>query len=258
MGINIDLNSGNVPDKAYDDLAHPSAKAVGEIAGLLPRAIKAALTPIEKWILNKEYSLAETKKLLEEKLKDADPERIKTPDAYVAVPALQAIAYTMDNETLRDLYANLLAKSMQEDTAETVHPAFVEIIKQLSPDDAYTLQCFKISHNLPIVNICGTPPDLMLKVSGYSNVHMVLHQNVFIANSKIGDINRQSTSVSSLARLGLVDIAFDGASLTTSYKDFEKLDIFKDSFNEVMKAVYIEKGRVCLNPFGRSFINVCL
>ena len=87
---------------------------------------------------------------------------------------------------------------------------------------------------------------------------MVLHQNVFIANSKIGDINRQSTSVSSLARLGLVDIAFDGARLTTSYKDFEKLDIFKDSFNEVMKAVYIEKGRVCLNPFGRSFINVCL
>lgn len=256
MDTNIGL--GGTIEKAYDDLVHPSAKRIGEIVSLLPRAIGVALTPLEKYVLNGEYSLKATKKLLEEKLKDVDPEQIKTPEAYVAVPALQAIAYTTDNETLRDLFANLLAKAMQEDTADTVHPAFVEIIKQLSPDDAYTLKCFKNSHNLPIVNICGNPPAEMEKASGFSNVHIVLHQNVFIANSEIGDIGRQSTSITSLDRLGLVDISFDGSSLTTSYDEFEKLAIFKNSFSNVMRKVYIEKGRACLNPFGEAFINVCL
>jgi hypothetical protein len=256
MDTNIGL--GNTIEKAYDDLVHPSAKRIGEIVSLLPRAIGVALTPLEKYVLNGEYSLKATKKLLEEKLKDVDPEQIKTPEAYVAVPALQAIAYTTDNETLRDLFANLLAKAMQKDTADTVHPAFVEIIKQLSPDDAYTLKCFKNSHNLPIVNICGNPPAEMEKVSGFSNVHIVLHQNVFIANSEIGDIGRQSTSITSLDRLGLVDISFDGSSLTTSYDEFENLEIFQNSFSNVMRKVYIEKGRACLNPFGEAFINVCL
>jgi len=256
MDTNIGL--GNTIEKAYDDLVHPSAKRIGEIVSLLPRAIGVALTPLEKYVLNGEYSLKATKKLLEEKLKDVDPEQIKTPEAYVAVPALQAIVYTTDNETLRDLFANLLAKAMQKDTADTVHPAFVEIIKQLSPDDAYTLKCFKNSHNLPIVNICGNPPAEMEKVSGFSNVHIVLHQNVFIANSEIGDIGRQSTSITSLDRLGLVDISFDGSSLTTSYDEFENLEIFKNSFSNVMRKVYIEKGRACLNPFGEAFINVCL
>lgn len=256
MDTNIGL--GGTIEKAYDDLVHPSAKRIGEIVSLLPRAIGVALTPLEKYVLNGEYSLKATKKLLEEKLKDVDPEQIKTPEAYVAVPALQAIAYTTDNETLRDLFANLLAKAMQKDTADTVHPAFVEIIKQLSPDDAYTLKCFKNSHNLPIVNICGNPPAEMEKVSGFSNVHIVLHQNVFIANSEIGDIGRQSTSITSLDRLRLVDISFDGSSLTTSYDEFENLEIFKNSFSNVMRKVYIEKGRACLNPFGEAFINVCL
>ena len=256
MDTNIGL--GGTIEKAYDDLVHPSAKRIGEIVSLLPRAIGVALTPLEKYVLNGEYSLKATKKLLEEKLKDVDPEQIKTPEAYVAVPALQAIAYTTDNETLRDLFANLLAKAMQKDTADTVHPAFVEIIKQLSPDDAYTLKCFKNSHTLPIVNICGNPPAEMEKASGFSNVHIVLHQNVFIANSEIGDIGRQSTSITSLDRLGLVDISFDGSSLTTSYDEFENLEIFKNSFSNVMRKVYIEKGRACLNPFGEAFINVCL
>lgn len=256
--MDSNVNLGSTIEKAYDDLIHPSAKKIGEIVSLLPRAIGVALTPLEKYVLNGEYSLSATKKLLEEKLKDVDPEQIKTPEAYVAVPALQAIAYTMDNETLRDLFANLLAKAMQKDSSETVHPAFVEIIKQLSPDDAYTLQCFKESANLPIVNVCGTLPSAVEKISGFTNVHMVLHQNVFIANSKIGDLKKQSTSVTSLARLGLIDISFDGSSLTTSYADFENLDILNDSFNKIMNSIYIEKGRACLNPFGESFINVCL
>ena len=90
--------------------------------------------------MHREYNVAETEKLLSQKLKNVDPNKIVQPEPYVAVPALQAISYSMNNDELRNLYANLLSKSMNIDTKDSVHPSFVEIIKQLSPFDAILLK----------------------------------------------------------------------------------------------------------------------
>ena len=124
----------------YEDGLKPVVKPTGELAGLVPRAIKAALLPVEKWVLGREYNLEETRKLLEQKLADVPPEEIVSPEPYVAVPAIQYISYCMDSEVLRDMYANLLAKSMQEATKDGVHPSYLEIIKQLCPDEARLLK----------------------------------------------------------------------------------------------------------------------
>lgn len=75
------------------------------------------------------------------------------PEAYVAVPAIQAISYSMNSEELRNLYANLLAKAMNSDTKDMVHPSFVEIIKQMSPIDALVLNEITQSNYFPLVNL---------------------------------------------------------------------------------------------------------
>jgi len=65
------------------------------------------------------------------------PDQIVVPKPNVAGPALEALRYTWHEETLSDLYANLLAaSSMDKSTADGAHPAFVEIIRQLTPDEA--------------------------------------------------------------------------------------------------------------------------
>lgn len=129
-----------VAKDAYVDGGRPVVKPTGELLGLVPRAIKAALAPVEKWVLQREYNIAETQRLLEEKLKNISPDQIEAPEAYIAVPALQNISYCMDNAELRDMYANLLANSMNKVVKNGVHPGFVEIIKQLSPDEAKILR----------------------------------------------------------------------------------------------------------------------
>ena len=48
----------------YDDIISPVAKPTGAILGLVPRAIKAALSPLEKWILQKEYNISEIQRLI--------------------------------------------------------------------------------------------------------------------------------------------------------------------------------------------------
>ena len=78
--------------------------------------------------------------MLELKLEKVSPELIEAPEPYIAVPAVQYISYCMNNEELRNMYANLLANSMNKVVKDGVHPGFVEIIKQLSPDEAKFLK----------------------------------------------------------------------------------------------------------------------
>lgn len=137
----------------YHDTLQPSAQETGKMLARIPRAINAAFSRLDKWILNREYSVDETKKLLTEKLNKVDPDKIVEPEPYVAIPAIQAISYAMNSDELRNLYANLLAKSMISDTKDTVHPSFVEIIKQMSPIDAHIFQIIMSSQPRPIIDL---------------------------------------------------------------------------------------------------------
>lgn len=137
----------------YEDALQPATQEFGEILALIPRTIKAALLPLRQWITEREYKLAETEKLLAKKLEHVSENKIVTPEAYVAVPAIQAISYSMNSKELRNLYANLLAKAMNSDTKDLVHPSFVEIIKQMSPIDALVLKEIASSKSFPLVNL---------------------------------------------------------------------------------------------------------
>lgn len=136
----------------YEDALQPTVQEVGKFVARIPRAINAAFSGLDKWILNKEYAIDETKKLLEKKLENVDPDKIVEPEAYVAVPAIQAISYSINSEELRNLYANLLAKAMNSDTKDLVHPYFVEIIKQMSPIDALVFKNITLPHSFPVCN----------------------------------------------------------------------------------------------------------
>ena len=88
--------------KTYDDLAHPTAHATGQIVSFIPRTVKVWLGKWEKWILNGEYTIRETEKLLEEKLKHIPEDKIVEPEPYVAVPAIQQLSYSLDSDELRE------------------------------------------------------------------------------------------------------------------------------------------------------------
>lgn len=187
----------------YEDALQPTVKEVGKFAARIPRAINAAFSGLDKWILGKENNIEETKKLLAYKLENVDPEKIVTPEAYVAVPAIQAISYSMDSEELRNLYANLLAKAMNYDTKDHVHPAFVEIIKQMSPIDAQTLQYIlnEPEKMIPIVDIIATRP---LSEDEDDIDYIILQPN--ITPMTFDSIKSIAISIENLFRLSLIHI----------------------------------------------------
>lgn len=252
-----------VADEAYQDVVHPVAKPTGQLIGLVPRAIKAAFLPLEKWILSREFNLKETEKVLEEKLKDTPPEAIVPPEPYVAVPALQCISYCMDNDELRNLYANLLAKSMTEVNKSNVHPSYVDIIKQLTPDEAKLLRYIATNYNnAPLAT-------LSLQRENSRGEYIALYQHFSDAGEKAKcekPFNIQAM-FDNLVRLGILEFNPIGSHLTNMelYKPLKNnpyivmlkvgiLAKINDEYN-IIKDV---EGYVRLTEFGKQFCRICV
>jgi hypothetical protein len=75
-----------------------------------------------------------------QRLAESKPEDIQPPQSYVAGQLLLQLQFCSEQEQLREMYANLLASAMLKDTATGVHPAFVQVIQQLTPDEAVILR----------------------------------------------------------------------------------------------------------------------
>ncbi len=244
----------------YEDALQPTIQEIGKFAARIPRAINAAFSGLDKWILNKEYAIDETKKLLEQKLENVDPNKIVTPEAYVAIPAIQAISYSMDSKELRNLYANLLAKAMNSDTKDLVHPSFVEMIKQMSPIDSIVFKIIMERNINPIIDL------IYVKMGGKSFSYPLANRTIF---SNLSDINVTSpeivcVSLDNLTRQGLILIPdsksyaeekiYDNILNSKFYLEMKKnhpktLDEFEFSHTKKM----IDKTNL-----GISFYNICV
>lgn len=257
FGLIMDV-SKEIAKEAYNDGGKPFVKSTGELIALIPRSIHAALSPLEKWVLKKKYNITETKKLLEEKLKNVPPENIESPEPYIAVPALQYISYCMDNEELRNMYANLLANSMNKVIKNGVHPGFVEIIKQLSPDEAKILHGFK-KHKLV------STIDLRYVKQDGGGIDIVKYFSTIGEETNCEDKYETEKYFNNLDRLGLISTEF-GTSFVNKelyiplkehpyIKENEAIpDLYKD-------AGYIKTGKVegffSLTAYGKAFCAVC-
>lgn len=234
--------------KTYDDVAHPTAHATGQIISFIPRTIKVWLGKWEKWILNGEYAIKETELLLAEKLKHIPEEKIVEPEPYVAVPALQQLSYSLDSEELRELYANLLASSMNIDKKGEVHPAFVDIIKQLAPDEAKLLRYFSSQEVIPAV-------EVQLKSEEGNGFSILEKLNVNIPVGVLDIYDNYRVYIENLCRLQLIEIPpnlhYKNENLYTSLENSVKyIGIPKDRLDFNRKIIRVTQ-------FGEKFTEIC-
>src|SRR5579864_922076 len=117
----------------YQDLAQP---AVREVGSALRDAIRMALAPVSLLVWGFDQIKDYLEDALAHRLKDLPPERIIPPSPIIAGPATEALRFAGHDPILREMYANLLDTEMDANRVREAHPAFVEIIRQLTPDEA--------------------------------------------------------------------------------------------------------------------------
>jgi hypothetical protein len=204
---------GKVAERAFGPAADafgtelaPVGQKVGVIAvrvsELLLRGIEPAVYGLERasdWI----------KQAVAERLQNVPKEKIVPPDPRIALPALQALVLSMDEEEVRKLFASLLAAAMNSDRRALAHPSFVELIKQMTGDEA---RVFKL-----LVRINGSfrmtfdSPDVPMGPRDDTPRGMIAYVMPFLMNIPEFEIYEDNAFVaaSNLKRLGLLDIVRD-------------------------------------------------
>ena len=257
MGNEIIKQASGAITEAYEDLVQPSAKPIGTVISLLPRTARLALMKWEKWIINGEVCLEKTAEALREKVEHIPEDRLCEPDAYVAVPALQRISYSFDSDELRDMYANLLAASMDSASKSGVHPSFVEAIGQLTPDEAKFLKKLPRSpkDSLPVV-------DLRLKTEGAEGYRTIIRNYTTLGEGICENPDKIGEYLDNLSRLNLIEI-LDGVHLIndTLYEAIENSAFIQQAKkeNSAPGAKYeIEKKVFAVTNYGAAFCSCCI
>jgi Abortive infection alpha len=200
---------------AYKDVLQPAAKDFGteikplgqELGNLTVRTIRVVLAPIQAAVWSYERIEAVILPLLQQKLANR-LDKLVTPPAMIAGPVIESLRFAGSNDTLREMYVNLLATSMDSDTVQYAHPAFVEFIRQMTPDECRIMRYINWQITIPLLSFHVVPhyfrPDPVTGQTGtytaYSNLSSLGR------DAKCEAPEFTAVYINNLVRLGLLEI----------------------------------------------------
>jgi hypothetical protein len=248
---------GEIVKSPIDNIADPVTKAVGDgIANL----VDLIFTPVQLLKMYKDYKAEQFKQSLAKKLDDIDVEKKIVPPLNIIAPALETAKYCINDDLLREMFAELIANSTNSDFSDIIHPSFARVIEQFSHLDALHLSLFKKAGVLGIV-------DYNVKL----DVTAQFLTNVMLELDSCDDIVAISASITNLIRLGLLykDLNVQVKDITL-YEKFTKSELTEQitehlvnqGFSETMartpKIISTSKGIIRPTVYGQNFIKVCL
>lgn len=257
----IDLEGGdkkmeiNILPKFIDEAATPVAQSVGNTVSGIWNLVFG--NHVSLWLKKQEYkhqqNYEDFLKKVNTKVENIPPENIKEPEMHILGPAIEASKYYIHSEELRDIFANLIAASMNSEKADTVHPSYIEIIKQLSPDEAILLKFMK-GGNFSFYNV-NLLLDPKLKNTLLRNFSVIGFQ----AECKYPE--NITVYLDNLSRLGLV--VLDNTrfiSDQSKYDEIEQNSFFKESIEYISPLGNIEKqkGYIESTLYGINFYKTCI
>jgi len=252
----IDEASKLLPE-VYKDLAKPTTQEVGSVTG---RTVKALLSPIRAFLWGWEKIEQVVEDGINKRLEKIPEEQRKSPDPEIAVPLMQALTYTAQNETLREMYLNLLANSMDSSKDKEVHPSFVELIKQMNTLDAKVFD--QLSQNKGYQKTIN--PFVTIKADRKTFIDAT--PEWFLGWTISGfDIFDISSSIIRLSKFGLVELLFDRTAGHDGYSELITSEELKNILIKYQAAnpqleleITATESILYINEYGKQFLSACL
>jgi hypothetical protein len=181
--------SKKTQEKIYDDAMSGALKEVG-----------TGLSSVTRFLLSPLKILETAQPRIDEmflRIGERVPEegRVEAPPELVG-PILEKIKYLPEKSELWEMFEELLTKAVDKNKFQSVHPAFVQIISQLSPDEAILIKKLKnasykniykffgqktitrqelINNEIPISKL-NFPDNLELYISHLESLSLVVWQ----------------------------------------------------------------------------------
>jgi hypothetical protein len=240
---------------AYSDAIQPLAIETGRALGTIGKTVNIALTPLRGFVWGWEKIESYITLAVEERLerRGVPAENVVTPNPDVAVPAFEALRYSK----LRENFANLLATAMNSGSADVAHPAFVEILKQLSMDEAKILRVLSDGIHRPVVNVAA---ELDRGLGSYDVVSR--NQSMLDYEADVDHPELVPGYLDNLCRLGLAEFPeMRSLAKSESYVPLESGAPMADLMNQIAadgKTGRFMRTFIALTDFGTVFIKACV
>ncbi|MCO1599741.1 DUF4393 domain-containing protein [Desulfosporosinus nitroreducens] len=262
--------------KFLDAALTPVAKEAGD---RLVDVINLVFTPI---IMARKYRDIKVNLFFDEvenRLKKIPENNVVNPPLNIVGPALDSVAkFYYEEKHLRELFAHLIAASMNKDILPEVHPAFVEVIKQLDFNDVTILNSnylFEVEDNDDdeeikcLYSVCYRPVcDIVYRSKSTGEIVGYITKNFVFAKNYFNKMSLQNFSLSlqNLVRLNIVTIEENLLYLDSFYEDY--LDQRFWDYNNLCKEdsiynskdveVSLVKKVITLTDFGQRFVKTCV
>jgi len=243
----------------YQDALQPAAIEVGKALGTLAKTIHVALAPVSALVWGYDQAKEFISTRVAEKLKNVPAEQICTPNPMVAGPALEALKYTGHESTLSEMYANLLATSLDSTTAATAHPAFVEIIKQLTPPEAKLIELLTHLERYPTVCAHRESHSSRFSLSFFSNTQHAINGIFCKVCNELMDLPVKDALAffDNLRRLQILEL-----DVSTSQKirehHYMSLDGKAPRARDLFELEQQQNETIRFTTFGINFVEACV
>lgn len=181
----------------------------------------------------------------------------KDPDISIIGPAFEASKYYVNRDDARKMFAKLIAAELDVKKMDKVHHAFVDIIQQMSTNDAKMMKI--LPTNGPVADI------RLLNKNGTAFTRILTQDIIYIPGLIEDNFVDNAVSLNNLSRLGLVEIDHV-LSLTepSSYAPYKSLLAYRQGESEIANnpdkysRIELSKGLFSITPLGQRFKEICL
>lgn len=192
------------------------------------------------------------------------------PRLNISVPTLEAMSLTED-ENINEMFSELLAKEFTNEEYEKVMPVFVNIVKNLTADEAkilnhmdagilidkkYCNQALPVSHGtlkeIPFVQI-RSKKETEQEFKVIQNIYTPCFDNIPMKHRENFNVY-----LNNLKRCGIIDIDTDNRLARIDYdrlfKEQQKIKDMKKKVSGEEKKIVLKEGIIEFNDFGKEFM----
>ncbi len=259
MPINLEIktditdSTNKIIDNALEKPTKESGKALGTILEFFNNTI---LYPMQKYNLYANNKLNKFAEQLEDKASKIPKKKITAPSINILGGAIEGLKYNLDEEHIKNMFLNILISDINIDKKTDVLPSFIEIVKQLSNEDAIFLKklynIYKTTNSksfVLIMMILKNPnnPSFFVDLDKY----IVSSENNIMRTIKINPI-----ILDNLMRLGIINIKQGHTIAGTKLYD-TGFDTLKRNYSKE-ENISCNRGILNITDFGMRFLKICI
>lgn len=232
-----------------------TTNSVDNVVASIVNIFDVLLTPFQYLKLYKDYKMEKFKNNLIAKANRIPKEHIKEKvDLNIVGPTLEALRYTIFEDDLREMFENLLVSSI--DKREDVFPSFVDIVRQLSSDEAKLLKYLSNKDDtFPLIDLnylIGEQGSYYEQIVDFTDIGSGVLEKPELISAYLYDISR----------FGIIDIQndcfIDDDSLYNKLENNNIIQQAKCKQQSLPGKYEIRKKRFIITAYGKSFINACV